>query len=95
MVLGVGWHGASGPVVVIIRLDASFYEREEDSNSGELTCLLCKLKKARGAQARTCCRMQMDLAPADGCTRLDDKRQRELTGAKAAGERESEVRYTQ
>lgn len=48
MILGVGWHGASRPVVVVVRLDARFYERE-DSKLGELTCLPCKIKQARGA----------------------------------------------
>jgi hypothetical protein len=34
MILDVGWHGASRPVVVVVRLDARFYEREEDSKLG-------------------------------------------------------------
>jgi len=54
MIFEVGWHGASRPVVVVVRVDARFYE-EKRTVLGELTLLLCKVKKARlsGSGANT------------------------------------------
>jgi len=49
MILGVGWHGASRSVIIVVHLDARFYEREEGSKLGELTHLLCRVKEERGA----------------------------------------------